>query len=52
MFPDSGISAVGQWTRLLGTKPSDIELISTKCLSPGPVVKHATMTCKHSNESG
>lgn len=39
MFPDGGISAVGQWTCLLGTQPSDIELISTECLSPCPTVK-------------
>lgn len=42
MFPDSGISAIGQWTRLLGTQPSHIELVSTECLSPGPVVQYAT----------
>ena len=42
MFPDGGISAIGQWTCLLGTQPSHIELVSTECLSPGPAVQYAT----------
>lgn len=36
MFPDGGISAVCQGTRLLGTQPSYVEFVAAESVCVGP----------------